>query len=64
MAFSLPFGQYGGAAFLIPYILFIVLFGFVGLSAEFAIGRLAKTELSVHINIAGSNEAWENKVRF
>lgn len=36
-------GQYGGAAFLIPYALFIVLFGLVGLSAEFAIGRRAKT---------------------
>ena len=27
-------GQYGGGAFLVPYILFIVLFGLVGLSAE------------------------------
>ena len=29
--------------FLIPYILFSILFGLVGLSAEFAIGRRAKT---------------------
>lgn len=36
-------GQYGGGAFLIPYFLFVALFGFVGLSAEFAIGRRAKT---------------------
>ena len=36
-------GQYGGAAFLIPYLLFVALFGWVGLSAEFAIGRLART---------------------
>lgn len=36
-------GQYGGAAFLIPYILFVTLFGFVGLSAEFAIGRKVGT---------------------
>lgn len=36
-------GQYGGGAFLVPYALFIVLFGVVGLSAEFAIGRRAKT---------------------
>lgn len=36
-------GQYGGGAFLVPYALFIVLFGLVGLSAEFAIGRRAKT---------------------
>lgn len=36
-------GQYGGAAFLIPYLLFVLLFGWVGLSAEFGIGRLART---------------------
>lgn len=36
-------GQYGGGAFLIPYILFVVLFGYAGLSAEFGVGRLAKT---------------------
>ncbi len=33
----------GGFAFLIPYFIFIVLFSAVGLSAEFAIGRWAKT---------------------
>ncbi|RKJ74076.1 sodium-dependent transporter [Butyricicoccus sp. 1XD8-22] len=36
-------GQYGGAAFLIPYFLFVCIFGLVGLSAEFAIGRRAGT---------------------
>lgn len=36
-------GQYGGAAFLIPYFIFIALFGYVGLSGEFALGRLTKT---------------------
>lgn len=36
-------GQYGGCAFLIPYLIFIALFGLVGLSAEFAIGRKAGT---------------------
>ena len=36
-------GQYGGAAFLIPYLLFVFLFGWVGLSAGFGIGRLAGT---------------------
>ncbi len=41
--FPYRLGQYGGAAFLIPYIIFIVLFGLVGLSAEFAIGRRAQT---------------------
>ena len=33
-------GAYGGAAFLLPYIFFIALFGAVGLSGEFAFGRL------------------------
>lgn len=41
--FPYRLGEYGGAAFLIPYLLFICLFGFVGLSAEFAIGRKAGT---------------------
>lgn len=36
-------GQYGGAAFLIPYFIFIALFGWVGLSGEFAFGRLTGT---------------------
>ncbi len=41
--FPYRLGQYGGAAFLIPYFLFIALFGYVGLSAEFALGRRAGT---------------------
>lgn len=41
--FPYRLGQYGGAAFLIPYLLFVFLFGWVGLSAEFAIGRRART---------------------
>jgi len=41
--FPYRLGQYGGAAFLIPYLLFVFLFGYVGLSAEFAIGRKAQT---------------------
>lgn len=36
-------GQYGGAAFLIPYFFFIALFGVIGLSGEFAFGRLTGT---------------------
>lgn len=36
-------GQYGGGAFLLPYLIFIVLFGYAGLSAEFGIGRKART---------------------
>lgn len=41
--FPYRLGQYGGAAFLVPYLFFICLFGLTGLSAEFAIGRKAKT---------------------
>lgn len=41
--FPYRLGQYGGAAFLIPYFIFVVLFGMVGLSAEFAVGRRART---------------------
>ena len=32
-------GEFGGAAFLIPYILFVVLIGFTGVIGEMAFGR-------------------------
>ena len=35
--------QCGGGAFLIPYFLFVALFSYVGLSGEFALGRLTGT---------------------
>lgn len=41
--FPYRLGQYGGAAFLIPYFIFVILFGMIGLSAEFAVGRRAQT---------------------
>ena len=41
--FPYRLGQYGGGAFLVPYLLFVVLFGYAGLSAEFGIGRKART---------------------
>lgn len=41
--FPYRLGRYGGAAFLIPYFIFAALFGLAGLSAEFAIGRRART---------------------
>lgn len=49
-------GQYGGAAFLIPYLIFIALFGLVGLSAEFALGRMAKTG-----TLGAYAYCWKNK---
>lgn len=41
--FPYRLGQYGGAAFLIPYFIFVAFFGILGLSVEFAIGRRAGT---------------------
>lgn len=41
--FPYRLGQYGGGAFLVPYFIFVLLFGWVGLSAEFALGRRAHT---------------------
>lgn len=41
--FPYKFGSNGGGTFLIPYILFIVLFSYVGLSTEYAVGRYAGT---------------------
>ena len=41
--FPAKMGSYGGSAFLIAYLVFVLLFGFVGLSAEYAMGRRART---------------------
>lgn len=41
--FPYRLGQYGGAAFLVLYFGFVFLFGIVGLSGEFAFGRLTGT---------------------
>ena len=54
--FPYRLGQYGGAAFLIPYLIFIALFGLVGLSAEFALGRMAKTG-----SLGAYAYCWKNK---
>jgi NSS family neurotransmitter:Na+ symporter len=40
--FSWRLGQYGGAAFLIPYFLFVFVLGTIGLMGEFALGRSRK----------------------
>lgn len=54
--FPYRLGQYGGAAFLIPYLIFIALFGLVGLLAEFALGRMAKTG-----TLGAYAYCWKNK---
>ena len=41
--FPAKMGGYGGSAFLIAYLVFIALFGTVGLAAEYAVGRRART---------------------
>lgn len=41
--FPYKLGTNGGGAFLVAYLIFIVLFSYVGLAAEYAIGRRAKT---------------------
>ena len=41
--FPAKMGSNGGGAFLLAYLFFIALFGMVGLSAEYAVGRRART---------------------
>ncbi len=41
--FPYKMGSNGGGAFLVAYLIFVVIFSYVGLSAEYAIGRRAKT---------------------
>lgn len=41
--FPYKLGMNGGFAFLVAYLIFIVIFSYVGLSAEYAVGRRAKT---------------------
>ena len=49
-------GMNGGGAFLIIYILFSVLFSYVGLPAEFAVGRRARTG-----TLGSYAKAWKNR---
>ncbi|MEE1199064.1 MAG: sodium-dependent transporter [Christensenellales bacterium] len=41
--FPAKMGAYGGGAFLVAYLFFVALFGVVGLSAEYAVGRHSRT---------------------
>ncbi len=54
--FPYKFANYGGGAFLLIYIFFIVIFSYVGLPAEFAIGRLAGTG-----TLGAYEKAWESR---
>lgn len=53
--FPYKVGQYGGAAFLVAYLIFIAIFGFVGLAAEYAVGRRAKTG-----TVGAYQKAWQS----
>lgn len=54
--FPYRLGSSGGGAFLIIYIMFIILFGIVGLSAEIAVGRLVGTGV-----LGCYKYCWKNK---
>ena len=54
--FPYRLGQFGGSAFLVPYLFFVLLFGITGLSAEFAIGRRSKTG-----TLGSYDLCWEGK---
>ena len=54
--FPYKLGNYGGGAFLLIYIFFIIIFSYVGLPAEFAIGRLAGTG-----TLGAYEKAWESR---
>jgi NSS family neurotransmitter:Na+ symporter len=53
--FPYRLGQNGGGTFLIIYLLFIILFSYVGLSTEYGIGRRAKTG-----TLGAYRTAWES----
>lgn len=55
-AFPYRVGKYGGAAFLLIYFAFIILFSLVGLSAEFLVGRRAQTG-----TLGAYEHAWNDK---
>ncbi len=54
--FPYKLGSNGGAVFLIVYLIFVCLFGFVGLSAEYAMGRRSKTG-----TLGTYQKAWESR---
>ncbi len=61
--FPAKMGSNGGFAFLVAYLIFVALFSVVGLSAEFAIGRRARTgTLGAYANAWGSRGKAAGKV--
>ena len=54
--FPAKMGSYGGGAFLVAYLIFVALFSVVGLSAEYAIGRRARTG-----TLGSYREAWASR---
>ncbi len=54
--FPAKMGAYGGGAFLVAYLIFVALFSVVGLSAEYAAGRRAKTG-----TLGAYRMAWESR---
>lgn len=54
--FPAKMGANGGGAFLVAYLIFIVLFSAVGLSAEYAIGRKSRTGA-----LGSYKKAWESR---
>lgn len=54
--FPAKMGANGGGAFLVAYLIFIALFSVVGLSAEYAIGRRARTG-----TLGSYREAWSTR---
>ena len=56
--FPYKVGANGGGAFLIIYLLFVALFAYVGLSAEYAIGRRARTGTLGSYEYAFSTRGW------
>jgi len=54
--FPAKMGSNGGGAFLIAYLIFVALFSAVGLSAEYAIGRRARTG-----TLGSYRNAWANR---
>lgn len=54
--FPAKMGANGGAAFLVAYLIFVALFSIVGLAAEYAIGRRARTG-----TLGSYKNAWETR---